>query len=240
MAARMLSVRRFNDAAALVQGACEALAGALRAAIAARGVFRLALAGGSTPRPVYEQLRLQTGIDWNAVHIYWGDERCVGPNDPSSNYRMAHEALLKHVAVPTTQIHRIEGEKGAAEAAAAYARALGQQPLDLVLLGMGGDGHTASLFPGRPEVDEQHATVVAAQAPVAPHERVSLTLATINAARAVWFWVVGAGKAERLAEVFAQIEGDAPLLPAAKVRPGRGELVWFVDEAAAQRHGPQA
>jgi 6-phosphogluconolactonase len=227
--------RRFADQAALVRGAAEALAAAIGAAIEARGQCRLALAGGSTPRPVYQRLSLVTSIDWSAVHVFWGDERCVGPDDPSSNYRMACDALLDHVAVPPAQVHRIEAERGGVEAAAAYARVLGAEPLDLVLLGMGDDGHTASLFPGGAEVEERAALAYAARAPVAPHERVTLTLAAINAARAVWFWVVGAGKADRLQEVFTQVASGERVLPAARVAPSSGDLVWFLDEAAAQK-----
>lgn len=230
-----MSVRRFADARALTRAAAEAIATAIVAAIEARGACRLALAGGSTPRPIYERLTLVTGIDWGAVEVFFTDERCVPPADEASNFRMAQNALLAHVDLSPAQVHRIEAERGAAVAAAAYARVLGAAPLDLVLLGMGEDGHTASLFPGRPELDEAEASVVAARAPVWPHERVSMTLPVIAGARLAWFLVAGAGKAPRLAQVFAEIERGERVLPAARVQPTDGELAWFLDEAAAQR-----
>ena len=209
-------------------------------AISATGRFTLALSGGSTPRAAYSRLatgdwQLATG-DWRLVHILWGDERCVPPDDLRSNYRMAKEALLDRVPIPEQQIHRIRGEDDPEKAAAEYERELrallGSEGLDLVLLGLGEDGHTASLFPGQAAVHEAARWVVAVPAPDGTMWRVTLTPAVLNAARNVTFVVSGAGKAQRLEQV---LEGPfAPdVLPAQAIRPVQGRLTWMVDEAAA-------
>ena len=228
-------VRRFANRDAFVDAAAADVVELMAEAIAARGACRIALGGGSTPKPVYERIAqagLEERIDWARVHIYFGDERCVPPEHEASNYRMAKEAMIDRIA-PAPRVHRIAGEQPPAEAARAYAAELGDTPLDICLLGMGGDGHTASLFPGRPEAAERSARVVAARSPVAPFERVSLTLRAINEARAVRFWVTGGDKAARVAEVFREIASGTPGLPAAQVQPASGALVWFLDEAAA-------
>lgn len=230
-------VRRFADRDAFVGAAAADVVELMAEAIAARGACRIALGGGSTPKPVYERIAragLAERIDWARVHIYFGDERCVPPDHEASNYRMAQEALVGRLDPERApRVHRIAGEQPPAEAARAYAAKLGDTPLDICLLGMGGDGHTASLFPGRPEAAERSARVVAARSPVAPFERVSLTLRAINEARAVRFWVTGEDKAARVAEVFREIASGAPRLPAAQVQPASGAPVWFLDEAAA-------
>lgn len=217
----------------LPAAAAAALAEALVAAIRKRGACRFALAGGSTPQPVYAALAappLSQQVDWKKVHVFFGDERCVPPDDPASNYRMAHAALLDQVKIPAAQVHRIEGERPAAEAARAYAQTLGKEPLDIALLGLGDDGHTASIFPA---TRESSARVMATSSPVPPLLRVSLTTAALSEARQVFFLVSGAKKAARVAEVFAQLGDDAPPLPAARVRPSTGKLVWFLDADAA-------
>lgn len=230
-------VRRYAARSAFVEAAASDAVDLMASAIAARGTCRVALGGGSTPRPVYERMAqadLAARIDWKHVHIFFGDERCVPPNHESSNYGMADESLVARLGSERApQVHRIAGEKAPAEAARAYADELGDVPLDLVLLGMGSDGHTASLFPGRPELAERNARVVPARSPVSPFDRVSLSMRTINEARAVRFWVTGEDKAARVAEVFGQIESGAPSLPAAQVQPSSGELIWLLDEAAA-------
>ena len=231
-------VRRFAGRSAFVEAAASDAVDLMATAIAARGTCRVALGGGSTPRPVYERMAqadLAERIDWKRVHIFFGDERCVPPNHESSNYRLADESLVARLGSERApHVHRIAGEDPAAKAARAYAAELGEVPLDVVLLGMGGDGHTASLFPGQPELAERNARVVATRSPAPPFERVSLSLRTINEARAVRFWVTGEDKAARVAEVFRQIECGAPSLPAAQVQPSSGELAWLLDEAAAQ------
>ena len=218
-------------------------------AISATGRFTLALSGGSTPRAAYSRLatgdwRLASG-DWRLVHILWSDERCVPPDDPRSNYRMAKEALLDRVPIPAQQIHRIRGEDDPEKAAAEYERVLrallgneGACP-DLVLLGMGEDGHTASLFPGPAAVRETARWVVAVPSPDATMWRITLTPALLNAARNVTFVVSGPNKAARLQQV---LEGPftPDVLPAQAIRPLQGRLTWMVDEAAAGRLRPES
>lgn len=212
--------------------AARALAEALRASLRSSGKCRFALSGGATPRPVYEALAAEPGIDWRQVEVFFGDERCVPLDDPGSNGRLANEALLGRLQPPAGRVHYVQGAEPPAIAAREYEEALGNSPLDLVLLGMGDDGHTASIFPDT--VEEEPRRVVATRSPVAPHDRVSLTTRALNEARAVIFLVAGAKKAERVAEVFAQFEADRPRLPAARVRPA-GVWQWILDDAAAAR-----
>jgi 6-phosphogluconolactonase len=216
-------------------------------AISSRGRFTLALAGGSTPRAAYSRLASLESrvashesrgatIDWRRVHILWGDERCVPPDDLRSNYRMAKEALLDRVPIPVDQIHRIRGEDDPEKAAVEYERdlraLLGSEGLDLVLLGLGEDGHTASLFPGQSAVHETERWVVAVPAPDGAMWRITLTPAVLNSASNVTFVVSGPGKALRLKQV---LEGPytPDVLPAQVIRPAQGQLTWMVDEAAA-------
>jgi 6-phosphogluconolactonase len=229
-------VSRFPDAATLADAAAARLAGRIAEVVRARGRCRLALAGGSTPRPIYERWAVyDTGqLDWSRIDLFWGDERCVPADHPDSNYRMVHEALLRHVRPPDELVHRIPGELPPAEAAAAYEAQLGAEPLDIVLLGMGDDGHTASLFPGDAALAAM-TRVAPALAPLPPRERVSLTLRALAEARAVFFVVAGASKAARVAEVFGEVAAGEPRLPAARVRPASGELHWYLDEAAARQ-----
>ena len=202
-------------------------------AIGERGRFRVALAGGTTPRATYERLaRGDLPIDWTRVSVFFGDERMVSPVDPKSNYRMAREALLDRVPIPEAAVHRIPGELPPEAAVQRYADLLGDSPLDLVLLGMGDDGHVASLFPGGPEV-ESSARVLHSRAPVSPHERISIGFSVIASARAVALLVTGTTKAARVREVFDERARGAPRLPAARVAPARGTLDWFLDAAAA-------
>jgi 6-phosphogluconolactonase len=211
-------------------------------AISATGRFTLALAGGSTPRAAYSRLAtgnwpLATG-DWRLVHVLWGDERCVPPDDPRSNYRMAKEALLDRVPIPAHQIHRIRGEDDPEKAAAEYERELrvllGSEGIDLALLGMGEDGHTASLFPGQAAVHETARWVMAVYVAEKTMWRITLTPAILNAARNVTFIVSGASKAARLQQVL-QGPFTPDVLPAQAIRPVQGRLIWMVDEAAAGR-----
>ncbi len=219
-------------------------------AISSSGRFILALAGGSTPRAAYSRLAtgdLRLELDWQRTHVVWGDERCVPPDDPESNYRMAKETLLDRVPIPGNQIHRIRGEDDPEQAAVDYERALrsllrghperSEGSLDLVLLGLGEDGHTASLFPGQPAVHETERWVLAVPSPAGDMWRVTLTPAVLNLARNVTFIVSGAAKSFRLAQVFER-PVDSDLLPAQAIRPLQGRLTWMVDRAAAARLGP--
>lgn len=231
------TVSVFETAEALTDAAARIALDTAAAAIAERGTFRIALAGGSTPRALYERLALpdiSARVDWPRWQVYFGDERAVPPEDDASNYRTARLALLDRVPLPADNVHRILGELAPALAAERYAAELGEASLDLVLLGMGDDGHTASLFPDSSTVDPE-SRAIATRSPVKPHDRISLTLRTLNEARAVLFLVTGASKAARLESVFSELASDAPALPAAKVRPASGVLHWFIDAAAASR-----
>jgi 6-phosphogluconolactonase len=202
-------------------------------AIADRGEFRIALSGGSTPRRLYELLAERAErIDWEHWRVFFGDERAVPPDDLRSNFRMAREALLSKVALPEFAVHRIRGELPAARAAELYESELGEAPLDFVLLGMGGDGHTASLFPGDSALDETEHRVVPATAPVEPKQRITLTLRALCEAREAAFLVIGADKNARVAEVLAALESDATTPVAARVRP-RQKLWFHLDPDAA-------
>lgn len=238
----MTSPEIFSDPAALAEGAAEAFAWSAVEASAQRGIFHVALAGGSTPRRMYERLAqsdFARTLPWRRIQVYWGDERCVPPKHPDSNYAMAQQALLGQIALPSENIHRIPGELGAAQAAALYAQELRgsfSTPLpvfDLVLLGLGDDGHTASLFPGSAALDESQAWTAAVEHRLPPLplvDRVTLTLPVLNAARTVIFLVSGTGKREMLQRVLAPIEGEA--LPAQRVQPLAGQVRWLVDQAA--------
>lgn len=234
----------YDDAVAVAGGAAVSIAERAREAIEARGLFTLALSGGSTPRKVYELLAgedFRKEMDWTNVHVFFGDERMVPPDHAESNYRMASESLLSHVAIPPENVHRIDGVGDAAANASAYEREmrglfgdLEWPRLDLVLLGMGDDGHTASLFPGTEALKEQRLWVAPNWVEKLGAWRVTLTVPVINAARHVTFLVTGADKAARLREVLKG-ERDPSRLPAQLIRPTDGTLEWFVDRAAAAR-----
>ena len=231
-------IRRYADADLLMRAAAEVFVRRFEAATTRRGHFTVALAGGSTPRALYRLLATETvsaAVDWSVVHVFWGDERCVPPDHDESNYRMARLALLDHVPIPLLNIHRPRAEDDPQQAAAAYDADLraffaarGGAGFDLVLLGMGDDGHTASLFPGTAALDEQSRLFVANQVPQLDTWRLTLTFPALNAADCALFLVTGAGKAAMLRSV---LEGPDDY-PAAQVDPA-GELLWLVDAAAA-------
>ncbi len=217
-------------------------------AVAARGRFTVVLSGGSTPKRLYQLLAAEPSrsqIDWGRVEIFWGDERCVPPDHKDSNYSMACEAMLAHLPIPAEHIHRMEAERADRDAAARDYEAVlarvfgignGEEPpvFDLILLGMGPDGHTASLFPHTKALDETHRWVVPNHVPQLNTDRLTLTRPILNRGREVLFLVTGADKAERLAEVAAG-PADHKRLPAQSIRPPEGKLIWFVDSAAAAR-----
>lgn len=232
-----------TDTAALAHAAAARFAALARAAQEDHRGFHVALAGGSTPHLLYRTLatEFRDDIDWDATHVYFGDERCVAPDHPDSNYRMANEALLSQVALPPAQIHRIEAEDPDPRAAARrYAdllhhhlpRAHGETSgrFDLVLLGLGPDGHIASLFPDTAILDERRAWTAAVHVDKLRAWRISLTYPVIDAARHVALLVAGDGKADIVRDVLGKT-GDR--YPAARLRP-HGELEWFVDHAAAR------
>lgn len=201
-------------------------------AITARGRCALALAGGGTPMPVYQSLARHAPIRWSAVDIYFGDERAVPPDDPESNYRMARESLLDTIALPPAQVYRMPAERLDRSQAAAEYEALLPAVLDVLLLGMGHDGHTASLFPQAAVLRERERRVVAVRGPSAPSDRLTITPPVIAAARAVFVLVRGRDKAAMVARA---LEGaEEPLtLPVQFARGGR----WLLDDAAASELG---
>ncbi|WP_102125199.1 6-phosphogluconolactonase [Deinococcus planocerae] len=215
----------FPTPEATAQAAAEAFADAAQEAVKARGAFHVALSGGSTPKLMYRALReMVADVPWRAVHVYFSDERSVGPESPESNSRLAYDELLAHVPVPETQIHRMEGERRPLEEAASAYAALLPERLDVVLLGMGDDGHTASLFPDTAALTAG-GRVTANWVPKLDTGRLTFTYDEINAARERWLLVTGAGKADVLRQVAAG-KGDSPVA-------GVRDPVWFVDEAAA-------
>lgn len=213
------------------------------------GEFSIALSGGATPQALYELMAspLYSGkLNWPRWSVFWGDERCVPPDHPESNYRMAKEALLGRVPVDPARVHRILAEASPESAATYCERRLHRafhrcvEPtvcilpipsFDLVLLGLGEDGHAASLFPGSPALAEKTRLAVATQGPSGGGRRITFTLPLINAARHVAFVVTGAAKAEAARRVLRPKPGE-PVPPAALVRPHRGTVDWFLDAAA--------
>jgi 6-phosphogluconolactonase len=229
----------------LTAAAARRIAGLAAKATAARGRFNWALSGGSTPRRLYELLATAPylrGIDWSRVHFFWSDERCVPPEHAASNYRMAREALLDAVKPPSANVHRMFGEAGPNRAAEEYEQVLrrsfnaiwkGRAPsFDLILLGMGKDGHTALLFPGALPLAEEARWVVPAHADNGAPWRITLTPLIINAAAGIIFLVSGAKKAERVGDV---LDGGPAASPAQLIRPKHGRLVWMIDAKAAAR-----
>jgi 6-phosphogluconolactonase len=218
-----MNIKTFPDAAAIAAAVALRLQQYCTDTVKQRGAFRLALAGGTTPTECY---RLLSGMDmpWQQVHIYFGDERCLSVGDPERNDTMARDALLDQVPIPPSQIHSMPAELGPVEGATQYSNLLQQTPqLDLILLGLGEDGHTASLFPNNPALDDECPAVPVFNAPKAPPERVSLGRGYINSAREKWFLVSGSGKRDAMGQI---MNGDP--LPAAQISAAR----WLVEEAS--------
>jgi 6-phosphogluconolactonase len=203
-------IRRFKDLEELSRSAAKY--------IEKQDLFSLVLSGGNTPKRLYE-LFAESNMPWERIHLFWGDERCVPPDHPDSNYRLAHSAFISKVPIPPGNIHRIPAEKGPA-AADEYQQTI--QPFDLVLLGLGADGHTASLFPGDPAVDET--TRLVAYVPRKPVSRITLTLPALNRARQALFLVSGGSKREITEGI---LTGADTASPAARVRP-KESLTWFL------------
>ncbi|HEX6273044.1 MAG TPA: 6-phosphogluconolactonase [Polyangiaceae bacterium] len=221
---------RVLPTAELPARAADWLAQVLAEVAAEKGRVTLALAGGSTPRAMHEALACSTAVPWLAVHVFFGDERAVPPDHPESNYRMAKESLLDRVPIPPHQVHRMEGENPDREAAARAYEALLPDALDVLVLGMGEDGHTASLFPGAESLHEATRRVLPVIGPKPPPARLTLTPpAILGAARRVVL-VAGAGKADAVARA---LEGpwDPNATPVQLARRG----VWFVDPSAAAK-----
>ena len=225
----------FADRQALIRAAADLVATEIACRLRTAPSCRLALAGGGTPRPLYRQLaggaRLPS-IDWGRLEVFWGDERYVPHDDPASNWRMAQETLLDHVPVPRANIHPVDTTLEPSEAARRYEETLGDQPLDLTILGMGSDGHTASLFPDSC-AEPTNRRVIVTESPIAPHRRISLSFRALNDSKTVVFVVSGQDKAACVARVWQQEGDEGPWLPAARVRPHSGKLYWLVDQSAA-------
>ena len=239
-------VRIFKDLEELSRAAANLFIERAAQSIAERDRFLVALNGGSTPTRLFQLLAtdFRDEVDWSKVHVFWGDERCVPPDDPGSSYGQARDVLFSRVPTPDANIHRVRGDLGPVEASKEYALTLKEfssPPLDwprfdLVYLGMGEDGHTASLFPGS-AVDAAKPTMpVTAHYQDRPANRVTLTPVVFNSARAIVFMATGEKKAQILAVVLSDTHTHNPeLYPAQRIHPNDGKLIWFVDEAAASR-----
>lgn len=237
-------VRIHRDGDALAVAAAQSLLGRLAAAQASGEVPHVVLTGGGIAAAFHRAVLASSGtasVDWSRVVFWWGDERFVSADDPERNAGQARAELLDHLAVDPAHVHEVPATEAAADveaAAAAYAERLaahGPERFDVVLLGLGPDGHVASLFPGHPQLDlVGRTTASVTDSPKPPPERVTLTLETLNRAEAVWFLVSGEGKSEALRQAL----GDGPVaeLPARGVH-GIGETTWFVDEPAASSLG---
>jgi len=244
------------DPATLMADAAALVLECYQTALTRRGQFHFALSGGSTPRALFERLATPewaARFDWGQVHLWWSDERDVPADSPDSNYKMAYDALISKVPVPAANVHRVQTELGSIDAAAHYVGeivtglkdevaviedapgpAFVLNPIDLILLGMGDDGHTASLFPGTTAISEKGRIVVANWVPRLNTMRITFTYPLINAARTVAFLVSGAGKAEVLRRVLFEFH-HPDVLPSQGVSPTSGDLRWLVDADAASK-----
>lgn len=236
----------FPDLEELHMRSAAAIVRMILAAVQRRGTCAVALAGGSTPRRLYQRIAQEHGVSipWTQVHLFWGDERYVPHDDPRSNYRMARETLIDHVPVPSGNVHPMPTDLADADEAASSYQALLKQhfphrpPLfDLMLLGLSADGHIASLFPGSPALDVTDRLVVAARVPADPPLRLTLTFPAINSAELIYFIVAGSAKANALLLALGA-SGDVTSTPSLGVRPASGRIAWWVDAAAAARLDP--
>jgi len=235
-------VHIYADPSALARAAVEEFVHCASDALHERERFNVALSGGSTPRRIYELIATEhaEALEWERVHLFFGDERHVPPDDAQSNYRMVRETLLANPRVQPV-VHRIESERKADEAAAHYEAEVrkhfhisekSQPQFDLILLGMGTDGHTASLFPGTAALNESVGIVVANSVPQLKTDRITLTFPAINHARRAIFLTAGMDKASMVKKVLCGTDGPAAY-PSQRIHPLSGELVWMLDTAAA-------
>lgn len=233
-------IRLHRNHAHLYESIADAMSHRIAEAVAARGLCRLVLAGGRTPLPLFDLLAssYRESIPWRHVHLFWGDERVVPYDHPDSNFGIALERLVRLIPVPETQIHPIPiDEEDPESAARSYENTLRSSlgprgQFDLTLLGLGVDGHTASLFPGTQALTEMRRWVVPVTAPISPPLRLTLTLRILNRSRHVYFVAVGSDKADALKCAFGQSDPDQPC-PARDVDPRHGDVVWWVDVDAA-------
>ncbi|HSB02570.1 MAG TPA: 6-phosphogluconolactonase [Anaerolineales bacterium] len=237
-------IRIFKNLEELSQAAAKLFVEQAAQSIVERDRFLVALSGGSTPTRMFQLLAtdFREKVDWPKVHAFWGDERCVLPEDAGSSYGQAREALLSRVPIPDANIHRVKGELGPVEASKDYSLVLkgfASAPLawprfDLVYLGMGEDGHTASLFPGSRLKVSEPALPVTAHYQDRPADRVTLTPIVFNSAHVVAFMATGEKKADTFTEVLSA-RYNPELYPAQRIQPAEGRLIWLVDEAAASK-----
>jgi 6-phosphogluconolactonase len=236
-----LDTQVFADIDALSRGALEDMLRILAESVSQRGRFAIALSGGHTPEQMYslwaESYRAQT--PWDKVHLFWGDERYVPHSDPLSNYHMTREALISRVPIPAGNVHPVPTNLPTPRAAAeAYESDLrkffGAAPpaFDLQLLGIGLEGHTASLFPGSPVLEEKQRWVAAVRAPAEPPDRLTLTPAVLNCGRHTFFLAAGKDKRQILAAITNETDANTSQYPAARIHPA-GPVTWFLDQAAA-------
>lgn len=206
--------------------------------------FNILLSGGYTPSELFRKItkKYAESIEWERIHFWWGDERCVSPDNENSNFKQANDFLLSQIIIPAENIHRIKGENNPEEEALRYALEIkeyinfrGENPVfDLVLLGLGEDGHTASIFPDELELFEDERICAVTRHPLTGQKRITITGRVLNNANRVFFMVTGANKAQRISEIMNDDEA-AKLLPAYYISPNNGELIWFIDDAAAQK-----
>jgi 6-phosphogluconolactonase len=246
------TIKILATSADLFHAAAEEFTRVGREAIAARNRFTVALSGGSTPKSLYSLLAANyAGFDWSRTFLFFGDERHVPPGDADSNYRMVNESLLSKINIPAANVFRVKAENPDAAAAAAdyeaqmqkfFAFSPGQFPrFDLILLGLGPDGHTASLFPGSEGLTEQSKLVIANWAEKFKTHRISFTFPVLNNGREVMFMASGPDKADMVRQVLegGTVEAkNAPPYPAQRVLPADGKLLWMLDQAAAKKLAP--
>ncbi len=239
-------IRIHSDIQATAEAAAAFVLEVGEAAVRSISRFCIALSGGTTPEALYKTLTapaVVNRLDWSKTIFFFSDERCVPPDDPRSNYALAAKTLFTPLKIPPSQVYRMAGESSDPQAAASeYERQLrlatktspsAQPSLDLVLLGLGEDGHTASLFPGASILRDHQRTIAATKSPKDPPDRLTMTLAAINRASVILFLVTGAGKARVVRSVLhPQTEADQQL-PASLVRPREGRVIWFIDRSAA-------
>jgi len=237
-----METRVFPDLEALSRGALDELMRILKDSVAQRGRFAIALSGGHTPAKLYslwaQDEKYKTKTPWDHVHLFWGDERYVPRDDRLSNYRMTREALIEHVPIPASNVHSLPTELSDPEKVAeTYESELrnffGFEPpaFDLQLLGLGGEGHTASLFPGSSALEEKQRWVVSVEVPAKPPRRLTMTPVVLDCGRNTFFLAAGADKREILAALRSEPDKGTSQYPAARIHP-RGPVLWFLDHAA--------
>jgi len=206
-------------------------------------IFNIALSGGKTPELLFSVIveKYKDSIPWGRIHLWWVDERCVPPKHQDSNFKMADELLISQIDIPEKNIHRIKGEHDPDEEAIRYAKEIKDfikcrqeiPVFDIIILGMGDDGHTASIFPGQLELISETKICAVSKHPFSGMQRITLTGTVIKNAKWIFFMITGEGKAKRISEIMNN-EEEAKLLPAYYIEPDKGYLIWFIDEAAAK------